>query len=318
MKLASTLAAAVCLTAATAAPTKNIVELAVSVPDLSTLVTAVTAGKLVDTLSSAGPFTVFAPTNEAFAKVPNATLAHLLDPANIKELDSVLTYHVLPEAVQSKDLKPFQSVKTVEGSELYIIVDAKGVYVGADIHSKEGSGHVTAADNEATNGVVHIIDGVLLPLTKAVGSAAAPTKNIVALAQSVPDLSTLVTAVVAGKLVDTLSSAGPFTVFAPTNEAFAKVPNATLAHLLDPANIKELDSVLTYHVVSGNIQSKDLKPFQDVKTVEGSEIRVVVHNSKVYVNQAQVTAPDNEATNGVVHIIDGVLIPYKEAVATLA
>jgi len=149
-------------------------------------------------------------------------------------------------------------------------------------------------------------------------ATAAPTKNIVELAQSVPDLSTLVTAVVAGKLVDTLSSAGPFTVFAPTNEAFAKVPAATLAHLLDPKNIKELDAVLTYHVVSGNIQSKDLKPFQDVKTVEGSEIRVVVHNSKVYVNQAQVTAPDNEATNGVVHIIDAVLIPYKEAAATLA
>ena len=142
--------------------------------------------------------------------------------------------------------------------------------------------------------------------------------NIVELAISVPDLSTLVTAVKAGKLVATLESAGPFTVFAPTNEAFAKVPAATLAHLLDPKNIKELQAVLTYHVVSGNIQSKDLKPFQDVKTVEGSEIRVVVHDGKVYVNQAQVTAADNEATNGVVHIINGVLIPYKEATATLA
>jgi transforming growth factor-beta-induced protein len=308
MKLTSTLAM---MAAAAAAPTKNIVELAQSVPDLSTLVTAVVAGKLVDTLESAGPFTVFAPTNEAFAKVPNATLAYLLDPKHIKELDSVLTYHVLPEAVQSKDLKREQDVKTVQGDEVRIVVNDGKVYVNY--------ARVTAADNEATNGVVHIIDGVLIPYkTPPPTPAPAPaTKNIVALAQSVPDLSTLVTAVVAGKLVDTLSSAGPFTVFAPTNEAFAKVPAATLAHLLDPKNIKELDAVLTYHVVSGNIQSKDLKPFQDVKTVQGDEIRVVVHDSKVYVNQARVTAADNEASNGVVHIIDGVLIPYKTLEATL-
>merc|ERR1719428_2121989 len=106
--------AAVCLANADASapPTQNIVELAASVPDLSTLVTAVKAGKLVDTLESAGPFTVFAPTNEAFGKLDNSTLAYLLDPSHIKELDSVLTYHVLPEAVQSKDLKPFQDVKT--------------------------------------------------------------------------------------------------------------------------------------------------------------------------------------------------------------
>ena len=95
------------------------------------------------------------------------------------------------------------------------------------------------------------------------------------------------------------------------------MPSATLAHLLDPKNIKELDSVLTYHVVSGNIQSKDLKPFQDVTTVEGSELRVVANDGKVYVNQARVTAADNEASNGVVQIIDGVLIPYKTLEATL-
>ena len=149
--------------------------------------------------------------------------------------------------------------------------------------------------------------------------APAPTtKNIVQLAQSVPDLSTLVTAVVAGKLVTTLSSAGPFTVFAPTNEAFAKVPSATLAHLLEPANIKELDAVLTYHVVSGAIKSTDLKPFQDVKTVEGSSLHIVANGGNVYVNNGMVTAADNEASNGVVHIIDVVLIPNKEAAATLA
>merc|ERR1711871_1697099 len=157
-----------------------------------------------------------------------------------------------------------------------------------------------------TNGVVHIVDVVLIPPPP----PAPPTvKNIVQLAQSVPDLSTLVSAVVAGKLATTLESAGPFTVFAPTNEAFAKLPHATLAHLLDPANIKELDSVLTYHVIAGNVQSKDLKPFQDVKTVEGSSLRIASYNGTVYVNNGMVTAADNEATNGVVHIVDVVLIP---------
>jgi len=134
-------------------------------------------------------------------------------------------------------------------------------------------------------------------------------RNIVQLAASVPDLSTLVTAVTAGKLVTTLESAGPFTVFAPTNEAFGKVPAATLAHLLEPANIKELDAVLTYHVLAGAVRSKDLKPFQDVKTVQGDSLRIVVNAGKVYVNNADVTAADNEASNGVVHIISEVLIP---------
>ena len=135
------------------------------------------------------------------------------------------------------------------------------------------------------------------------------SKNIVQLAASVPDLSTLVTAVTAGKLVTTLESAGPFTVFAPTNEAFGKVPSTTLAHLLEPANIKELDAVLTYHVLAGAVRSKDLKPFQDVKTVQGDSLRIVVNAGKVYVNNADVTAADNEASNGVVHIISEVLIP---------
>jgi uncharacterized surface protein with fasciclin (FAS1) repeats len=139
------------------------------------------------------------------------------------------------------------------------------------------------------------------------------TPNIVQLAQSVPDLSTLVTAVVAGKLVTTLQAAGPFTVFAPTNEGFAALPNATLAHLLEPANIGELDSVLTYHVLPEAVQSKDLKSFQAVTTVQGGSVAIVASGGNVFVNNAQVTAADNEASNGVVHIINKVLIPPPPA-----
>merc|ERR1712157_368584 len=136
------------------------------------------------------------------------------------------------------------------------------VRVGPD---KKDLKKVTAADNEASNGVVHIIDGVMLP--PAAMTASQP--NIVELAQSVPDLSTLVTAVVAGDLAGTLSSPGPFTVFAPTNEGFAALPAGTVDTLLKPENKAQLVDILTYHVLPVEVQSKDLKVFQSVKTVEG-------------------------------------------------
>merc|ERR1711957_640212 len=197
-----------------ATATKNIVELAESVRGLSTLVTAVVAADLVDTLVSAGPFTVFAPKNEAFSALPAGVVESLLKPENKADLVDLLTYHVLPEEVTSKQLKSFQSVTTVEGKDLKIQKYKDLRLVTRVRVSPDGKDFktVTAADNLATNGVVHIIDGVLLP------SLVPKGPNIVELAESVKDLSTLVAAVVAGDLVDTLISPGPFTVFAPTNE----------------------------------------------------------------------------------------------------
>merc|ERR1712238_408693 len=125
----------------------------------------------------------------------------------------------------------------------------------------------------------------------------------VQLAQSVPDLSTLVTALTAGELTTTLSSRGPFTVFAPTNEAFAKLPAATLTHLLDPANVKELDAVLTYHVVAGVAAfSKDLTDGEKIKTVEGQDVTASIYmGNRVFINKALVTTADISASNGVIH-----------------
>merc|ERR1712100_1009148 len=290
-----------------AAPTKNIVQLAESVKDLSTLVTALTAGKLVTALEGKGPFTVFAPSNEAFAKIPKDELEKLLDPKNIKTLDAILEYHVVPgAAVHAKDLKPENKFKTLQGEELLVEVRDGHVYVNRE-------SRVTAADNDATNGVVHIIDRVLIPKPPSpppAPPAPKPTKDIVALAESVKDLSTLVTALKAGKLVTTLQSKGPFTVFAPTNEAFAHLNPAVLKYLLEPEHIKELDAVLEYHVVEGAaVFSKDLKQEQEFQTVEGREIEVEKYGTHVRINKyAHVTAADNAATNGVVHIIDRVLV----------
>merc|ERR1712176_87649 len=176
-------------------------------------------------------------------------------------LVDILTYHVLPAQVLSTDLKYFQSVSTVEGKNVHVLRTRKGVYVGPSTRELQ---KVVGADNLASNGVAHIIDGVLLPPT-----ALADSKpNIVELAQSVDDLSTLVAAVVAGDLVDTLSSPGPFTVFAPTNEGFGKLPAGTVDTLLKPENKDQLVDILTYHVLGQEVPSKALKYFQRVPTVE--------------------------------------------------
>merc|ERR1712151_904247 len=238
-----------------------------------------------------------APTNEAFGALPEGTLDSLLKPENKDQLVDILTYHGLPSQVLSTDLKPKQVVKTVEGKPLRV-----SIYKG-DVYANRAK--VVGADNLASNGVAHIIDGVLLPRS-ALGDS---KPNIVELAQSVDDLSTLVAAVVAGDLVETLSSPGPFTVFAPTNEAFGALPAGTLDSLLKPENKATLVDILTYHVLPAQVLSTDLKPKQVVKTVEGKDLLVTVLKGGVYANKARVVAADNLASNGVAHIIDSVLLP---------
>merc|ERR1740130_358061 len=172
----------------------NIVQLAQATTDLSTLVTAVVAANLQGTLSSVGPFTVFAPTNEAFADLPAGVLAGLLK--DIPQLKKLLLYHVVSGKVLASALKNGESVKTVEGENLKVTITGDKVMIN--------TATVEVPNVMATNGVVHIIDAVLMiPM------------NILQLAQATADLSTLVTAVVAANLQGTLSSVGPFTVFAP-------------------------------------------------------------------------------------------------------
>merc|ERR1711874_512882 len=223
------------------------------------------------------------------------------------QLVDILTYHVLPAEVPSSALKYFQRVETVEGKNVHVYKNWRGVFVSPDGKDFKT---VTAADNQASNGVVHIIDGVLLPPSGLRDSQ----PNIVELAQSVDDLSTLVAAVVAGDLAETLSSPGPFTVFAPTNEAFAALPAGTLESLLKPENKDQLVDILTYHVLPAQVLSTDLKPKQVVTTVEGNDLLVTIYNGDVYANKAKVVGADNMASNGVAHIIDGVLLPKADTV----
>merc|ERR1712226_1826295 len=189
-------------------------------------------------------------------------------------------------------------IKTVEGADVEVFIGSGGVMIN--------NAKVTKADIDASNGVIHIIDTVLLP-----PKYVAADQTIVDIAVATPDLSTLVAALKAGQLVDTLSGPGPFTVFAPTNEAFAKLPKDVLDHLLDPKNIKELQAVLTYHVASGSVHSKDLKDHEMIKTVEGADVEVFIGSGGVMINNAKVTKADIDASNGVIHIIDTVLLPPK-------
>jgi uncharacterized surface protein with fasciclin (FAS1) repeats len=134
-------------------------------------------------------------------------------------------------------------------------------------------------------------------------------KDIVDTAVDAGDFKTLATALKAADLVETLKGKGPFTVFAPTDEAFAKLPEGTVADLLKPENKEKLVSILTYHVVAGNVMAADVVKLKKAKTVEGSEVQIVVKDGKVKVDDANVTKTDIKCKNGVIHVIDAVILP---------
>lgn len=284
----------------------TVVDVGISNKSLTTLVTAIKAAGLVETLSGKGPFTVFAPTNEAFNALPKGTLEMLLKPENKAKLAKVLTYHVVSGKVMAKDVKS-GNVKTVEGSPVTAKVDMGKVMIN--------TASVSQADIPASNGVIHIIDKVLLPPNLLVNATkpsmpmnGTKSSTVVDVAISNKSLTTLVTAVKAAGLVETLSGKGPFTVFAPTNEAFKALPKGTLEMLLKPENKAKLVKVLTYHVVPGKVTAKDVKS-GSVKTVEGSPVTAKVDAGKVTINTASVTQADIPASNGVIHVIDKVLLP---------
>lgn len=269
-----------------AAEKKSIVQTAIDAGTFNTLVAAVQAADLVEALEGAGPFTVFAPSDEAFAKLPAGTVEGLLK--NKEKLTSILLYHVVPGKVMAQDALKLTSAKTLFGQDLPIAA-GEGVQVGG--------ANVVSTDIACTNGVIHVVDSVIMP------------KDIVGIAAGSPDFSTLVAAVKAAGLVETLQGDGPFTVFAPTNAAFAKIPAATLEDLLKPENKVKLQSILTYHVVPGKVMAKDVAGMSSAKTVEGGKITISAKGGTVKIDNATVTATDIVALNGVIHVIDTVIMP---------
>jgi len=288
---ASAQGAAAAAPAKAAAATKNIVETAVAAGSFKTLVAAVQAAGLAETLSG-GTFTVFAPTDEAFAKLPAGTVEDLLKPENKAKLASILTYHVVAGKVMAADVVKLKNAGTVQGQR--VDIKAQGGKVTVD------GANVVTTDIACTNGVIHVIDTVILP----------NDKNIVEVAASNGSFNTLVAAVKAAGLVETLSGKGPFTVLAPTDAAFAKLPAGTLENLLKPENKKALIEILTYHVVPGVAAYSDqVVKMSEVPTVLGSPVKVTVKDGKVMLGNATVAIADVETSNGVIHAIDTVLLP---------
>jgi transforming growth factor-beta-induced protein len=263
--------------------TADIVETAVSnnPAEFNTLVEAVVAADLVGRLKGEGPYTVFAPTDAAFAKlgIDLASLSKL-------ELSNILLYHVVAGSVKSTDLEN-GFVKTAGGYSIEVNTDN-----GAMINSA----NVISADILASNGIIHVIDEVLLP----------PTEDIVdkALSFNPGEFNTLVNAVVQADLVSILKSAGPFTVFAPTDAAFAAL-GIDLASL----SKEELTNILLYHVVEGIVFSSDLSD-GSVSSANGSLLDINL-GAGVKINDSNVIIANVQTTNGVIHVIDQVLIPAQ-------
>jgi uncharacterized surface protein with fasciclin (FAS1) repeats len=270
-------------------PTTTVVDVVVDSPDHTILEAAVLAADLAGTLSGDGPFTVFAPTDDAFNALPDGTIDALLaDPQGA--LTDILTYHVLGADVRSTDLVDGQTAVTLNGKEITVTINADGVFIN--------DAQVTMADIETDNGVVHVIDAVLIP----------PTTTVVDVVVDSPDHTILEAAVLAADLVGTLSGDGPFTVFAPTDDAFNALPDGTIDALLaDPQGA--LTDILTYHVLGADVRSTDLVDGQTAVTLNGKEITVTINNDGVFINDAQVTMADIVTDNGVIHVIDAVLIP---------
>jgi len=281
-------------------PPPNVVQVAQADSRFSILAEAVVAADLAGTLSGPGPYTVFAPTNDAFAALLTElglSKAQLL--ANKPLLTAVLTYHVLPARVTKAQVPAGKPITTVQGG--IFKVDA----VGADLVITDGrnrSAKILVTDVAASNGVVHALDRVILPADK----------TLVQTAQALPDFSILVEAVVAADLAGTLSGTGPFTVFAPSNAAFADLLTElgiTKEALL--ANKPLLTSVLTYHVLPSRVLKADVPVGAPVTTVNGKTFSVTPALAIIdgRGRSARITSTDVLASNGVIHVLDKVILP---------
>lgn len=287
-------------------PTQNIVQLATANPNLSTLVSAISAAGLGQTLSGTGPFTVFAPNNAAFNALPSGALDALI--ANPSDLAEVLQYHVVGQRLLSNQLSSGMVASLLPDAALNVNVSGGNVRIN-DV------ANVITANQEATNGVVHIIDAVLLPPQE-------DLPNIVEIVLANENLATLGLGVAAFPAVlEALQGDGPFTVFAPTNAAFDALVAAD-DRFNNIADVPEetLLAILQYHVIAGQeLFSNNLTDGAEVETLQGEKITVNRSNGGVILNgDINVTTADVDASNGVVHIIDMVLLPPSLQPKTIA
>jgi len=266
----------------------NIVEIASAQEDLEILTQAIGVAGLVDTLTGEGPFTVFAPTDDAFAALPDGVLNALLDDPNA--LGETLAYHVVAGDLTAAEVSLVGSLTTLIGEDLAIGIFGDTIIVNNAI--------VQITDIEATNGIIHVIDAVLIPPQPG---------NLIEVASAAGGFDTLLTALDVTGLTSSFTGPGPFTVFAPTDAAFAALPDGVLAGLL--ADSASLSNVLTYHVVAGGLLASDIVTQDTLTTLQGADVEINTFGDSWMINDSMVTSFDIKASNGVIHVIDAVLLP---------
>jgi transforming growth factor-beta-induced protein len=274
----------------------NIVETAQSLPQFSILVDAVVKAGLVDALSAEGPYTVFAPTNDAFNALFNTLGVNGVEDLTAEQLTPILLYHVIGAEVKAADVSTayLATLNTTAPGNNSVLL-----YADASMGVKlNGSSNVTATDVMTSNGVIHVIDKVLLPT------------DVVDIAINNSNFSILVEAVVKAGLVDALKAEGPFTVFAPTNAAFEALFAQLGVSGISDLTAEQLTPILLYHVVSGNVRAADVMSGMVPTLNPDAQIDIMVSNMGVKLNgTSNVVATDVQGTNGVIHVIDAVILP---------
>ncbi|MEM9545369.1 MAG: fasciclin domain-containing protein [Bacteroidota bacterium] len=274
-------------------PVVTVADIIINSTEHNTLEAAVLAAGLDTILNGEGPFTIFAPTDDAFDALPEGTVDALLaDPTGA--LIDILLYHAVASTAFSTDLTDQQMITTINGKDVVVTINMDGVFIN--------DAQVTMADIETDNGVVHVIDAVLLP----------PPPTVVDIISDSPDHTLLETAILAAELDGALSGEGPFTIFAPTDAAFQALPAEILDALLaDPMG--DLSTILQYHVTNDNIASTDLSNRFIGTSINGFDYLITIDNMEAFVNNALITGTDLEASNGIVHVIDAILVPSTTA-----
>jgi transforming growth factor-beta-induced protein len=270
---------------------QDIVQTALSTPGFTTLTTLLGQAGLVSTLQGPGPFTVFAPTDAAFAALdPNLT-AFLVNPANVDALRAVLLYHVAPGQFDSAAVLTSPFLDTVNGQRA-LIRFAGGVLT-------IDNAVISVTDIHCTNGIIHVLDGVMQPSLDNIPAAAASTGRF----------DTLIAALGAANLAALVDGPGPFTVLAPTDVAFSLLPPGFVDSLLLPRNQALLQEILTYHVIPSRTYADQALALGAVDTANGNQVFFGLVSGVPRVNGARILRRDIDTANGVIHAIDRVLLP---------
>jgi transforming growth factor-beta-induced protein len=289
MLLTLTATSALALAPLTTEGSHTIVDTAKRAGGFETLLAAVNAAGLTSTLMGDGPFTVFAPNDEAFAELGHS-VGDLLQPENRELLTDILTYHVVAGELQAAAVVRRNTLDTLNGQRLNLGLLEGDLYVQ--------NARVLATDVDASNGVIHVIDTVLQPTTD----------NLVEVAGGAGKFELLLTAAKASGLADSLVGEGPYTVLAPTDEAFRAL-GSQLDDLLKPENRGALRRILSYHVIPGRAYADQALALNQAETLAGPRVSFRLDLGRLKVDDARIVATDIEAANGVVHVIDRVLIP---------